>query len=612
MTSLLEKVNSPEDIKSLSYEQLDQLSSEIRDFLITSLSKTGGHLASNLGSVELTLAINRVYNVEKDRVLFDVGHQSYTHKILTGRKSAFPSLRSLNGLAGFPRPYESPADPFIAGHSSDSVSVGLGMAKARTLLKEDYDVCVVLGDGSLTGGLAYEGLENAAQSGEPMVIILNDNAMSISKNVGGISKSLQKMRVSPDYINFKKRYRNIVGIDTELYRTSHKLKEFAKSRLLQGNIFSEMGLYYLGPVDGHNIKDVEAALTWAKEMEKPVLLHVVTQKGRGCSYASLQPNKYHGVGPFDPVSGDIKGSSEDFSSHFGQYLTALASEDEKIVALTAAMTDGTGLDPFLKRYPERLLDVGITEGNAVAVAAGMAKQGLKPVFAVYSSFLQRAYDMLIHDVSLQKLHVVLCVDRAGIVGKDGETHQGTFDLAFLSTVPGMEIFCPASYEELGEMLKIALYSCSGPVAVRYPRGQEGEYRQCRLENSAIKTGKDITIVSHGVMINEALDAEAQLVKEGISCDVIKISRVFPLDASLVIESVKKTGRLIVCEDVAEEGSLGQRLLLECQKAGLFPKVTLLNCGSGIVTHGAPKDLRRLLGIDKAGIINAANEMLWPK
>lgn len=605
---IIHRINSSKDIKKLGYAELNMLADEIRSFLVEKISKTGGHLASNLGSVELTLAIHRVYNPEKDRILFDVGHQCYTHKIITGRRDQFDSLRSLDGLAGFPRPYESNTDPFIAGHSSDAVSVGLGMARARTIRKGDYNVCVILGDGSLTGGLAYEGLENAAQSGEPMVIILNDNGMSISKNVGGVSRTLQKLRVSPNYIEFKKKYRKFVGIDTDVYRVSHELKEFAKDRLIGGNLFSAMGLYYLGPVDGHNIRDLEAALSWAKEMDKPVLLHVVTQKGKGISYAEMAPNKYHGVGPFDPVSGDLINVGEGFGDCLGKTLTGLAEKDNQIVAITAAMSDGTGLGLFESRFPDRFFDVGIAEGNAVAMAGGMAKQGLKPVFAVYSSFLQRGYDMLIHDVGLQNLHVVFCVDRAGIVGKDGETHQGTFDVSYLSTIPGMKIYAPASFCELEESLKQALYSDDGPVAVRYPRGGQGNYTGCSLEDKLLVKGNDITVVSYGILINECLDAVSGLEKQGINCDVLKLSVIYPSNYDCVLESVRKTGKLIVVEDVAESGSIGEKLLAACAKNGISVKAKLLNSGDGIVSHGTVSELFCRLGVDSSGIMRAAKEL----
>lgn len=609
MSNILSKVNSPEDIKNLSYDELDCLSTEIRQFFIEHLSKTGGHLASNLGTVELTLAINRVYNPNKDRILYDVGHQCYTQKILTGRKNQFDTLRCFNGLAGFPRPYENDADAFTAGHSSDAVSVAYGMAKARSLRHDDYDVCVVLGDGSLTGGLAYEGLESIGHSKEPVVVILNDNGMSISKNVGGTSKMLQKLRVSHDYINFKKNYRNFIGIDTKAYKVSHNVKEAVKSKVLQGNIFSELGFYYLGPIDGHNIKDMEDALIWAREMRKPVLLHVVTQKGKGCTYAQMQPHVYHGVGPFDPVSGDIKNQKEGYGDMMGRYLTEMAESDDNIVAITAAMSDGTGLNLFRSRYPDRFLDVGITEGNAVSVAAGLAKQGMIPVFAVYSTFLQRAYDMLIHDVSLLNLHVVFCVDRAGIVGKDGETHQGTFDVAYLSSIPNMTILCPASYAELKQMLYHAIYEIDGPVAIRYPRGGEGEYNICRCDNSLIKTGKDVTIITYGGLINHALDAEAQLVKEGIGCDVIKLSQIRPLDYSVIEESLQKTGKLIVLEDVSESDCIGMQIVSHLALNGLAYKTILLNSGNGIVTHGDPKDLYRFLKLDCNGVKEAVYELL---
>ena len=473
---MLEAIHSPDDLKKLNYTELNQLCREIRTLLVDTVSKTGGHLASNLGTVELSVALNRVYDASKDRILFDVGHQCYTHKILNGRMENFGTLRQFGGISGFPKPYESDADAFIAGHASDSVSVALGMAKARSLLHQNYDVCAVIGDGALTGGLAYEGIENVAASLEPIVIILNDNAMSINGNVGGMTRVLSRMRLSEGYSGLKKKYRDLVGIDSDVYRFGHRVKEELKKKLFAGNMFSALGLNYLGPIDGHDLKELESAIRLAKSLRMPVLLHVITQKGKGCHYAEAHPDIYHGIGPFNKVNGKPLSVTEGFGDVMGKELCALASQDERITAITAAMSDGTGLFAFSQHFPTRFFDVGIAEGHAVSMAAGMAKQGLIPVFAVYSSFLQRAYDMLLHDVSLQKLHVVFCVDRAGIVGNDGETHNGVFDIAFLSTVPGMKIFCPSSFRELKAMLRTAIYDCDGPVAIRYPRGGECDYR----------------------------------------------------------------------------------------------------------------------------------------
>ena len=453
--SILEKINSSADIKALSRAELPALCEELRRFEIESVARTGGHLASNLGTVELTVALHRVYDTRKDRLIFDVGHQSYTHKIITGRRDQFGTLRQRGGISGFPKPNEAPDDAFIAGHASTSVSAALGMARARTLQGADYDVVAVIGDGALTGGLSYEGLCNAAASGEPLVIILNDNNMSISENVGGMARLLQTQRLKPGYTSFKKWFRNVSSRTRWIYDLTHRVKEWLKSRILPSNVFSDLGLHYLGPVDGHNLVQLENAIRLARDLRKPVLLHVLTVKGKGCPYAEAHPDKYHGVGPFDPVTGEVASAGVGFSDKLGEYLCEFAEQDRRIVAITAAMAGGTGTECFAAKYPERFFDVGIAEGHAVTMAAGMAKQGLVPVFAVYSSFLQRGFDMLIHDAALMGLHIVFCVDRAGLVGSDGETHQGLFDISYLGAVPGMAVLCPASFAELREMLRFA-------------------------------------------------------------------------------------------------------------------------------------------------------------
>ena len=609
--NILQSIKSPKDIKSLSIPELEILSSEIRGFLIDSVSKTGGHLASNLGAVELTLALHRVYNTETDRLVFDVGHQSYVHKILTGRRNDFKTLRMLDGLSGFPKPCESINDAAVAGHASTSVSVALGMARARTLAHEDYSVAAVIGDGALTGGVAYEGLCDAGESKEPLVVILNDNGMSIDSNVGGISTMLSALRVKPAYFRFKRRYREFFAHVPALYNFNHKIKEWLKRRLLPGNIFDDLGFHYLGPVDGHDISQLEAVIGWAKELKTPVLVHVITQKGRGYSYAEQEPESYHGVEAFDVDCGIEKGEHHSFAEEFGSALTDLAEKDEKIVAITAAMCSGTGLSEFAKRFPNRFFDVGIAEEHAVAMAAGMASKGAKPVFAVYSSFLQRAYDMLIHDVSLSKLNVVLAVDRAGIVGRDGETHQGVFDVSFLCSVPYMAVLCPASYAELRDMLSLALYRVDGPVAVRYPRGGEGEYTQSAgsAPSTVLREGKDITLVAYGVMINNILAAAKILETAGIDAEVIKLNLINPLDTEAVIASLKKTGRLLTAEDVCAFGSVGSRLLATCTLKGLTLKgAATLDLGDGIVQHGSVAELLKKKGLDADSIAEAAKAL----
>ena len=607
--SILEKINSSNDVKKLSPEELVPLCEEIRAFLVSSVSKTGGHLASNLGTVELTVALHRVYDTARDRIVFDVGHQSYTHKILTGRREAFSTLRQYGGISGFPKPYEAPDDAFIAGHASNSVSVALGMAHARTISGGDYDVCAVIGDGAMTGGLSFEGLSNAAQSGEPMVVILNDNNMSIAENVGGAAKMLQSMRVKPGYLNFKRRYRKIFLHLPLLYRFNHAIKEWVKSHLIPDDVFSEMGFYHLGPVDGHDVRMLENVIRWARDIHAPVLIHVLTKKGKGCPYAESDPERYHGVGPFDPLTGALTPEGESFSSRFGDALCRFAETDEKLTAITAAMSGGTGLEGFAARFPTRFFDIGIAEEHATAMAAGMAKQGLLPVFAVYSSFLQRSFDMLIHDISLQQLHAVFAVDRAGLVGRDGETHQGSFDVSYLSAVPGMTIYSPASFAELDSMLALALYSCTGPVAIRYPRGGEGRYRDCRSEaESILLEGGDVTIVSYGVMINEAIEAAERLKAEGVSAELIKLGRIRPNSFSTVQASVQKTRRLIVVEDVCDFGCVGGQILASLAGGTGEISVRLLNLGDGIVTHGSVDELRRVCGIDAEAVVKNAKEL----
>ena len=458
---MLEMIHSPSDVKRLNTDQTRQLCDELRTFLVQHVAESGGHLASNLGVVELTVAIHRVFDTSRDRLVFDVGHQCYVHKILTGRRERFDTLRQFGGISGFPKPYESIHDAFVAGHASNSVSVALGMARARTMQHQDYDVLALIGDGALGGGLSFEGLNNAGASGEPMIVILNDNGMSIAPNVGAVSSHLSRLRTRPGYYAFKKRYRQLLGggaVGEKLYHVSHDIKTALKKTLLPGSsMFESMGFTYMGPVDGHDVEVLTQSLQWAREQRCPVLLHVRTVKGKGYLPAEREPAAYHGVSPFDPATGKLLHPSEvDFSHVFGEELTKLAGEDTRVCAITAAMQEGTGLTAFSQEYPQRLFDVGIAEGHAVSMAGGMAKQGLIPVFAVYSSFLQRGYDMLIQDVALDDLHVVLAVDRAGLVGADGETHHGCFDALYLSQIPHMTVLCPASFAELRYMLRRAV------------------------------------------------------------------------------------------------------------------------------------------------------------
>ena len=602
-------------MKKLSDQEAEALCALLRARIIDTVSRTGGHLASNLGAVEITVALHRVFDFRQDRLVFDVGHQCYAHKILTGRNAQMERLRTFGGIAGFPKPSESVCDAFVAGHASNSVSVAVGMARARTLQKADYQVIALIGDGALTGGLAYEGLSDAGNSKEPLLVILNDNGMSITKNVGGVAEHLAHQRLKPQYLRFKEGYRRamqVLPLGGRIYRVTHKIKTAVKETLLPCSLFEDMGFTYLGPVDGHNVKGLTRLLTYAKSLHGPVLLHVRTVKGKGYGPAERNPDKFHGVGTFCVETGEPLGAGKtSFSQVFGQTLCQLAEQDGRICAITAAMQPGTGLDGFFERFPDRAFDVGIAEGHATAMAAGMAKEGMLPVFAVYSSFFQRAYDMLIHDVALQNLHVVFCVDRAGLVGEDGETHHGVFDPAFLDTVPGMTVLCPASFEELRQALPYALFHCTGPVAIRYPRGGEGSWREAAPPGAdvVVRPGRDLTLVTYGTLVNQVLEAANRLAADGLQAEVVKLGCITPLNAGAVETSVKKTGRLLVAEECAAPGCVGQRLAARLGMDGISVKAFhLQNTGGQFVTHGTPDQLRRLCGLDGESLYQKALEV----
>lgn len=611
----------PDEIQQINWAEMTDsegaaLCQELRKELVRSVSKTGGHLASNLGAVELTVALHRTYDTAKDRLVFDVGHQCYCHKMLTGRADRMDTMRKLDGLAGFPKPNESVHDAFVAGHASNSVSVALGMARARTQLGGDYDVVALIGDGALTGGLAYEGLSDAGQSKENMVVILNDNGMSIKKNVGGVARLLSRHHLRPQYLSFKKFYRSVtrhIPGGGKLYRVTHKIKQAVKGSILPSSMFEDMGFTYLGPVNGHNLSELTRILRWARELEGPVLVHVRTVKGKGYPPAEREPHLFHGVGPFDPATGKpLKQGGTDFSAVFGETLTSIAAVNDRVCAVTAAMQSGTGLDVFAARFPERCFDVGIAEGHAVAMCGGMAKQGVVSVFAVYSTFLQRSYDMLIHDIALSGLHAVFGVDRAGLVGADGETHQGVFDLAYLSSVPGMTVLAPASFAELSNMLRWAVEQCQGPVAVRYPRGGENGY--CGEFDAkptvTLRRGSDLTIVTHGIMTGEVLRAVERLEASGCSVEVLKLNRVHPIDADPVAASVQKTGRLLVAEEVNHQNCAGMSLATELMTRGVqVDRLRLLNCGTDFIPHGTVEQQRQMLGINWEQIAAAGLEMM---
>ena len=610
--NLLNQINSREDLLAVPEDQLPQLCEEIRQFLIENVSRTGGHLASNLGIVELAVELERVFDSSTDRILYDVGHQSYVHKILTGRRDEFTGLRTFGGMAGFPKPTESDSDPFVAGHASSSVSTALGMARARTLLGQHYNVVAVMGDGALTGGLAYEGMNDAGESNEPLIVILNDNGMSITPNVGGIAEHMSLLRTRPGYFRMKRAYRTVCNTmpgGKAVYRFTHKIKQRWKHMLLGSTVFEEMGFEYYGPVDGHDLKKLDYMLRLVKKTTKPVILHVITTKGKGYRPAEENPDVFHGIGPFDPKTGrPLDEGSVTFSDTFGKTMCDLGQEEPRICAITAAMVHGTGLSEFFEKFPKRSFDVGIAEGHAVSMAGGLAKQGMIPVVAIYSTFLQRAYDMILQDVAMQNLHVIFAVDRAGLVGHDGETHQGAFDVSFLRTVPGMQILSPSNQAELRKMLRKAILEMEGPVAVRYPRGGDGKFTRV-ASHPVLRKGKDITIISYGTLINEALEAASILKKDGISAEVLKLDSVKPFDLDIISASVKKTGHLVVAEESISIGCAGREISGLLRRQGLLVPSGFCNIGHHFVQHGDLDSLYRLVGIDAESMAQKAREVL---
>lgn len=599
----------PTNLHHITDTEAVRLCSNLRTRLVDIVSQTGGHLASNLGVIELTVALHRVFSPEHDRILFDVGHQCYCHKMLTGRNGVMDTLRTLGGLSGFPKPAESICDPFIAGHASTAVSVAVGMARARTIKKEKYRVVAILGDGALTGGLAYEGLSNAGSSGEPLMVILNDNGMSITKNVGSIAEYLARQRLKPPYLNFKKRYRRVMqsfSLGRHIYRITHKIKNAIKGTLLPCSFFENMGFTYLGPVDGHDVIGLTKLMRYAKEIGAPVLLHVRTVKGKGYPPAESDPERFHGVGKFDPQTGEpVHAAEVGFSTAFGSILCRLAEKDKTICAVTAAMCPGTGLHQFAKQFPKRFFDVGIAEGHAVTMCAGMAKQGLTPIFAVYSTFLQRAYDMLIHDVALQKLHVILCVDRAGLVGEDGETHQGVFDVGFLDSIPGMTLFAPSNYAELEDMLSYAIYKIKGPVAIRYPRGGEGAYKRGweGTPVTTLRTGKDLMMVGYGVQINALLTAADRLETDGISVGLVKLNMLSPTPTDFLLPNVQNYKNLYFYEECMDYNCVGRRFTSSLAMSGMtIPNIVLWNLGRTVPPQGPVRQLEFLCGLDADSVV----------
>lgn len=614
---ILPNINCHDDLLRLTDENRVQLCAEIREFLISSVSQTGGHLAGNLGVVELMVALETVYDTRKDRLVFDVGHQSYVHKLLTGRREAFSTLRQFGGISGFPRPSESDTDSFVAGHASSAVSIALGMARARTLQHEDYQVVALMGDGAATGGMAYEGLNDAADSKEPIVVVLNDNEMSIGRNVGGVSHHFSKLRANEKYLGVKRWYRSTLYKlpgGNQVYLFSSRAKKRLKQVLLQTTIFENMGFKYYGPVDGHDVKDLISVLRAARDIQEPTLVHVVTKKGKGYLPAEEDPARFHGIGKFDPVTGKkLAAKVRTFSDSFGDTMVSLAKDNPKLCAITAAMPGGTGLLGFMREYPRRLFDVGIAEEHAVSMAGGLAKQGMTPVVALYSTFLQRAYDQLMQDVGILHMHVVLAVDRAGLVGDDGPTHHGVFDVGFLRQIPGMRILAPASLEEQAQMLTWAIQEYDGPVAVRYPRGTEGAYTGSAWDGKATavshRRGRDITLITYGTLINPVLDAAARLEKQGIQCSVLRLLELADFSVEEILGMMPEKKNVVVIEETAANSGVKLPLAWELQQQCPDCRVSGIDLGKGFVPHGSQARLYEYCGLDADSIARFVSGVL---
>ena len=615
----LEQINEANDIKKIDASDYGKLAEEIRNFLIESISVTGGHLGSNLGAVELTMALHLALNLPEDKIIWDVGHQSYTHKLLTGRKEGFTSLRQYHGMSGFPKRKESNCDAFDTGHSSTSISAGLGLVKARDIRKESHTIVSVIGDGSLTGGMAYEAMNNAAKLETNFIIVLNDNNMSISENVGGVSKYLNNIRTTNSYLGLKK------GVTDALLGTKHgdnvvsgirKAKNSLKQLVIPGMLFEDMGITYLGPVDGHDIEAMVRVINEAKRVNGPVMIHVNTMKGKGFTPAERHPARFHGAEPFDIETGLPKKAKakSNYTDVFATIMCKLGQRDESVVAITAAMPDGTGLKRFRNMYPDRFFDVGIAEEHAVTFAAGLAAGGLKPVVAIYSSFLQRAYDQIVHDVCIQNLPVVFAIDRAGLVGSDGETHQGIFDLSYLSSVPNMQIMAPKNKWELSDMMKFAV-DFGAPIAVRYPRGEayDGleEYRQPIQYGKAewIYKEKDIALFAVGSMVKTAEAVYAKLKEAGKNVSLINGRFVKPIDEEAVLEACKDHSLIVAMEENVASGGYGEKILTCMHRSGVESDFMNVSIPDAYVEHGSVDLLKKEIGLDADSITKRILEKL---
>ncbi len=611
------KDNYINDIKRMSEKELELFAVELREFIISSVSKTGGHLASNLGVVELTIALHKVFDSPDDKIVFDVGHQSYVHKIITGRKAEFDSLRQLDGISGFPKRSESPHDAYDSGHSSTSVSAALGYAVARDLRNEKYSCIAVIGDGALTGGVSFEALNAAGSSRTPLIVILNDNQMSIEGSIGGLAEHLHNLRTSASYLRFKKGLKDTLGNFPKIYKLLRNTRDLIKHAIIPTGIFEELGFKYFGPIDGHDIKEMCEVFEVAKGLNRPVLVHVVTKKGKGFVPAEKNPAKYHGVGSFDPAEAGIR-DSEDRSSYsdiFGRKLVSLARENPNVAAVSAAMVGATGLSYMQKEFPERSFDVGIAEQHAVSFAAGLALNGMRPVVAIYSTFLQRAYDQIVTEVALQKLPVVFAIDRAGITGRDGETHQGMFDISYLNSIPNMTLLAPKDGAELEAMLEYAL-SLDSPVAIRYPRDKDhdlgGLGSSVKIsEAELLGTDGSFAILALGSMVREAAAAKHILEEKGIEAAVYNMRRLKPLQKEF-LDSIRDRYDKIVCvEDACPCGGLGESVSRYFSEADA-PKISVMAWPDKFIEHGAISELRQRYGLDAAGIAKHCEDFLEKK
>lgn len=626
MYPLLEKINSPADLKLLTDGELVTLAEEIRGFLIETVSCTGGHLASNLGCVELTLAIHYCFDSPTDKIIWDVGHQAYTHKILTGRREVFHTQRQYKGISGFPKPAESPHDAFGAGHSSTSISAGLGMATANSLLARNSKVISVIGDGSLTGGIAFEGLNQAGHLGKNLIVILNDNDMSISKNVGAFSSFISRKLTGKYFRDLKKEMQSLLkaipAIGTNILHFARKAENSLKGFLTPGSLFEALGFDYVGPINGHDLPQLIEVLRNCQTVEGPILIHVMTKKGKGYLPAEKDPDIFHGIGPFDIESGMLKAkpaSSKSYTAVFGQTMVKLAEEDEKIIAITAAMPDGTGLSSFASTFPERFFDVGIAEQHALTFAAGLAADGFRPVAAIYSTFAQRAYDQVFHDICLQKLPVTLALDRGGLVGDDGPTHHGVFDISFLRHFPEMTVMAPKDENELQHMIKTALYS-NRPISLRYPRGTGYGVSMDKSpvtldigKGEILEEGGDLAIIAIGSTVYPSLDAAKLLSERGISATVVNARFVKPLDRDLILQVARHTGILVTVEENALAGGFGSAVLELLESEGITGvKVKRIGIPDHFIEHGSQAQLRKNLWLDAHGIADAAGKLLYRK